>query len=390
MGTGEWEGLALSDTILSPEEKQLLIDRINEVKKSLSGLTDSPDEQDPKSSAIRGMSTDILGFSQEDWELFLKNIQDGKVGINDLIMAVKALGNIWASFYEAIAAQEQAKLEQFERGINEQKQAVQEKYDQNLISQEAYNFQSEKLDKELDRKKAEFEYRNAVRARNMALMNAIVNTATAITSALTISPPLGIILAGIVGALGAYQIATIIKTPLPELPGKEEGGFLEVARAQDGKRFRAKHNPGKRGYVSTPTVITGEKPGSSEYIVSDAGVNNPTVRPILDILEMARLNGNLATLNLPAILESTRTYTGKQQGGYISDMTSQKPTRQPEHSSPISDHYLLDIIRQNTSVMASLRSRLDKPISSTVALHGRNGLYEKLEEDSKLKNNASL
>ncbi|MBK6964589.1 MAG: hypothetical protein IPH20_11805 [Bacteroidales bacterium] len=57
-------------------------------------------------------------------------------------------------------------------------------------------------------------------------MNAIVNTATAVTSALTVAPPLGIILAGIVGAMGAFQIGTIIETPLPELPGREEGGFL--------------------------------------------------------------------------------------------------------------------------------------------------------------------
>ncbi len=242
----------------------------------------------------------------------------------------------------------------------------------------------------MDKKKAEFEYRQAVRSRNVALMNAIVNTAAAITSALTVAPPLGLILASIVGAMGGLQVGAIIKTPLPELPGRETGGYLDVQRAQDGKRFRAKHDPRKRGYVSTPTIIAGEKQGSSEYIVSDAGVNNPTIRPILDILEMGRLNGNLSTINLPAILESTRTYPGRQQGGYISDMSGNNPSSNQPSSAPAQDPALLEIIRQNTIVMAALKTRLEKPIKSTVALHGRGGFYETMEEDTRLKNNANL
>ncbi len=52
-------------------------------------------------------------------------------------------------------------------------------------------------------------------------MNAIVNTASAITSALKVAPVLGIILAGIVGAMGAFQIGAIMKSFQPELPGRE-------------------------------------------------------------------------------------------------------------------------------------------------------------------------
>ncbi|MBK6964588.1 MAG: hypothetical protein IPH20_11800 [Bacteroidales bacterium] len=119
-------------------------------------------------------------------------------------------------------------------------------------------------------------------------------------------------------------------------------------------------------------------------------MNNPTVRPILDILEMARLNGNLATLNLPAILESTRTYPGRQQGGYISVLNGRASGRNQPSSAPVKDTAMLEVIRQNTVIMAALKSRLDKPIESKVALHGRGGLYDVMDEDAQLKNNANL
>lgn len=390
MGSGDWEGLNLSDTLLSEEERQVLVERINEVKKLLSGLTAGSEETDPKAGRIGGMSTDILGFTPEDWELLFQNLKDGKGGIGELIMGVKALGMVWQAYYDNVSAGEESRLVEFERSVDKQKDQLQHYLDNSLISQEAYNYQVSKLDEDLDKKKAEFEYRQAVRSRNVALMNAIVNTAAAITSALTVAPPLGLILASIVGAMGGLQVGAIIKTPLPELPGRETGGYLDVQRAQDGKRFRAKHDPRKRGYVSTPTIIAGEKQGSSEYIVSDAGVNNPTIRPILDILEMGRLNGNLSTINLPAILESTRTYPGRQQGGYISDMSGNNPSSNQPSSAPAQDPALLEIIRQNTIVMAALKTRLEKPIKSTVALHGRGGFYETMEEDTRLKNNANL
>ncbi|MBK6964590.1 MAG: hypothetical protein IPH20_11810 [Bacteroidales bacterium] len=50
------------------------------------------------------MSTDILGFSQDDWDIFLKNLQDGKDGINDLIMGVKALGKYGRLHYDFVSA----------------------------------------------------------------------------------------------------------------------------------------------------------------------------------------------------------------------------------------------------------------------------------------------
>jgi MFS family permease len=50
-------------------------------------------------------------------------------------------------------------------------------------------------------------------------MGAIVNTAEAVTKALTVGPILGPILAGIIAALGAVQVALIAKQPIPLAEG---------------------------------------------------------------------------------------------------------------------------------------------------------------------------
>ncbi|MBK6346545.1 MAG: hypothetical protein IPF68_11520 [Bacteroidales bacterium] len=387
MSSGEWEGLNLSDKMLSEEEKQVLLDRIKELSEALAKLKGGGEiDVDKVGNAKESKGADILGFSQDDWDAFNENLKNGKFGVNDMILAVSALKNVFQSYYESVSKSEQARLEQFEASVNSQTDTLRSSLDGNLISQEAYNYQVKQLEDELNRRKSELERKNAIRARNIALMEAIVNTASAITSALKI-PVLGIALAAIVGALGAFQISKIVSTPLP---GKEEGGFIDVERTQDGKHFKAKNDPGKRGYVSTPTVITGEKPGSKEYIVPDEGVNNPTISPVLDLLEMARQNGNLATINLPAIMESTRTYPGRQQGGYISDITGKTSGKYHASATPVQDSVLLETLRQNTMVMQALKARLNEPIESTVALHGRKGLYELMNEDEILKNNANL
>jgi len=387
MSSGEWEGLNLSDKMLSEEEKQVLLDRIKELSEALAKLKGGGEiDVDKVGNTKESKGADILGFSQDDWDAFNENLKNGKFGVNDMILAVSALKNVFQSYYESVSKSEQARLEQFEASVNSQTDTLRSSLDGNLISQEAYNYQVKQLEDELNRRKSELERKNAIRARNIALMEAIVNTASAITSALKI-PVLGIALAAIVGALGAFQISKIVSTPLP---GKEEGGFLDVERTQDGKHFKAKNDPGKRGYVSTPTVITGEKPGSKEYIVPDEGVNNPTISPVLDMLEMARQNGNLATINLPAIMESTRTYPGRQQGGYISDITGKTSGKYQASATPVQDSILLETLRQNTMVMQALKARLNEPIESTVALHGRKGLYELMNEDEILKNNANL
>lgn len=73
-----------------------------------------------------------------------------------------------------------------------------------------------RLEEEYNQKQKELKKKQAKQEKAFAIMGAIINTAQAVVTALTAGPVIGIVLAGIVGALGAVQIATIASTPIPE------------------------------------------------------------------------------------------------------------------------------------------------------------------------------
>lgn len=81
----------------------------------------------------------------------------------------------------------------------------------------------ERKSRELQQQKAKFE-----KAQNIASI--IQGTAVAIVSALKIGPPQGFILAALVGALGAVQIARVLATPIPKFKdgGVHDGGLMIV------------------------------------------------------------------------------------------------------------------------------------------------------------------
>lgn len=64
----------------------------------------------------------------------------------------------------------------------------------------------------------------------------------------------------------------------------------------------------------------------NEFIASAPAVRNPTVKPVLDIINLAQKNGTIATLNLPAIMGSG----GRQSGGYASASTGSASGPVPE------------------------------------------------------------
>ena len=70
--------------------------------------------------------------------------------------------------------------------------------------------------KRIDAEERKFKREAAQRDKALAIFSAVINTAQAVTKALTVPPPFGQILAGIIGALGAAQIAFIAARPIPK------------------------------------------------------------------------------------------------------------------------------------------------------------------------------
>ena len=92
-----------------------------------------------------------------------------------------------------------------------------------------------------------------------------------------------------------------------------------MEREQDGKKFHAKYDPNRRGYIDRPTVIVGEGPTgkSKEWVASNAALANPTVAPLIDIIDRAQRVGNISTLDMRKYLLQRQT-RGLESGGSVS------------------------------------------------------------------------
>ncbi len=389
---GSWEGIT-SDDILSDEEYELLKKKLEEIGLSLSeiGLGGKSAKEDTESdTGLKyglGGKTDILGFSPEDWELFFENLQSGKLGIDELIFSVNALSTAWQLHNEYVSKAERQKLENYEASIEQRKRSLDSEMQKELNNawnsskkrsdiEKKYAKKKEQLDAELDRKKAEFDYNEAKREKGTALMSAIVNVASQVAANLA-NP----ILAAFIGAMGAVQIGTIASTPLPELPGREDGGYLSVRRAQDRKMFRARMRPDQRGYVDRPTIIAGES--GREFIASNEAYENPSIRPILDYIDTAQRNGTISTVRLGTILQDrpAKSISGRETGGYVSNQNLTQPSTDPE---------MKELLKQSLALNQKLSKQLEKPISAEVALLGQNGFIEKQAEYDQLTQESDI
>ncbi len=101
--------------------------------------------------------------------------------------------------------------------------------------------------------------------------------------------------------------------------GRESGGFVDVNRAQDGKYFRALLNPKKRGFIDRPTVIVGDGPAgkSQEWVASNDALENPTVAPIIKLLNEAQQAGTIRTIDLNHLMRTRMA--GFAGGGFLYD-----------------------------------------------------------------------
>ena len=140
--------------------------------------------------------------------------------------------------------------------------------------------------------------------------------------------------------------------------GLESGGSIDIQREQDGKLFHAINDPNKRGYVDRPTVIVGEGGygHSREWVASNAAVENPTVAPIIDIIDRAQRAGTIRTLDMGKFL--IQQAQGRASGGTVTPTVS-------DVRSVARDSYKDTLIERLTNVLDRLA---DDGIPASVAI----------------------
>jgi hypothetical protein len=152
--------------------------------------------------------------------------------------------------------------------INTQQQNLDNQLKKGLISQ-----------KEYDKKTAELKRKQAIADKANAAFKIGINTATGITSALTLPPPLSFILAGVTAALGLAELAVVLSTPIPQF---KKGGLTDKIFKGSGYVKGASHENGGvnanlegNEFVMQQTAVN--KYGKETFEKLNKGILNPDI-----------------------------------------------------------------------------------------------------------------
>lgn len=358
--------------------------KLEETKAKINELTASKAKSDGGFFSGTGKGS-LFGVSQEEWNTFFANIDTGKNKAENLATALNAVGGLSQEGFQLASkaieltnAKENKAFNEYKKNNEKKKKDLKSRYDAGLVSQEQYNARVEEMEAEEEAKREEMEIKQAKRTKALNLVQSIINTALSVTKTLAQwGWPAGAAPAAIVAAFGAAQTALIAAQPI----GAEEGGFVNTRRAQDGKAFKARLSPDKRGFVSSPTVLVGENGG--EYVIPADGLSNPTLLPFVATMEEARKAGTLKSLNFEAVYP-VGAAIGRESGGFTNTSTGSVTGSGSVSGGNVAsarsatDERLLEAIEL-------LNKRLSVPIKADVSMLGKNGIIEQAEKYNRAK-----
>ncbi|MBQ9660696.1 MAG: phage tail tape measure protein [Bacteroidales bacterium] len=391
--TGEFEGIAIPEEQLDAFKKKLqeVIKQITETTSALAGEADG--------GLWSGTGDgELFGVRQSQWEQLFDNLSKGKLGVEDLGSAIRAMGSIAQEGFQlasqAIAmtnAKEQEELKAYQKANETKRKDLQKRLDAGLMTQAQYDAEIEKMEAEQEAREEEMALRQAEREKRMNIVQAIINTALSVTKTLAQwGWPAGAVPAAIVGAMGAAQVAMMAATPVT---GREQGGAFDqdgrpvrVRRRQDGRTFPARLSPDRRGFIDRPTVLVGEN--GTEYVIPAEALQNPSVAPFVDAIETARRHGRLRDLRLEAV-QPRLAVAGRAAGGFFDDDVAAGAlggsVSMPDGTRLSAANYqeLLQLLRRMNAVFS-------KPIKAEVSMLGRKGIIEKTEEYNRARRGGQL
>lgn len=293
------------------------------------------DEQDEKKKQAR----QALGFDQQSE--YDRQLQQLKQALdNQYITQEEHEQRVQQLKKESFMKQAQYYTNLFSNAVTSLQNAemanVDAKYDAEIKAAEGNTALQEKLEKKKANEKLKIQKKYADVNFAMQVAQIISNTATSIMKAYSdLGPIAGSVAAALMGVTGAAQLAVAnaerqkVKrmtlngssgsssaSGARVASGRESGGRIDVEREQDGKHFNAEYAPGKRGYVDHPTVIVGEGPRgrSKEWVASNAALENPTIAPLINLMDAAQRAGQIRTFDMSKYLMAMQ---GRALGGSI-------------------------------------------------------------------------
>lgn len=313
------------------------------------------DEQDEKKKQAR----QALGFDQQSE--YDRQLQQLKQALdNQYITQQEYEQKVQQLKKESFAKQAEYYTNLFSNAVTSLQNAemanVDAKYDAEIKAAEGNTALQEKLEKKKANEKLKIQKKYADVNFAMQVAQIISNTAVSIMKAYSeMGPIAGSVAAALMGVTGAAQlaVANAERQKVKRMTlngsasgtssagsrvasGRESGGRIDVEREQDGKHFNAEYAPGKRGYVDHPTVIVGEGPRgrSKEWVASNAALENPTIAPLINLMDAAQRAGQIRTFDMSKYLMAMQ---GRALGGSIA---RQSARISPETASGGADFYV--------------------------------------------------
>ena len=355
------------------------------------------DQQDDKKKQAR----QALGFDQQS-EYDQQLVQLQQALDNQYITQEEHEKRVQQLKKESFMKQAQYYTDLFSNAVgalqNAEMANVDAKYDAEIKAAEGNTQLQEKLEKKKANEKLKIQKKYADVNFAMQVAQIISNTATSIMKAYSeMGPIAGSVAAALMGVTGAAQlaVANAERQKVKRMTlngsasgtssagsriasGRECGGRIDVEREQDGKHFNAEYSPGKRGYIDHPTVIVGEGPKgrSKEWVASNAALENPTIAPLIHLMDAAQRAGQIRTFDMGKYLMAMQ---GRALGGSIEPAPYPLRTRSVPSLSgadsyvatqefPHRDARIATSGRSNDELLALLRELRDNGIHSHISL----------------------
>ena len=292
---------------------------------------------------LHGMSGNKLAGDVENLMNAISSIRTALKNINEPDFWKDFGDNILQNMKTAISATTKMLSSAFNTFKDVELNNIDEKYNAEIEAAEGNSDEIERLEKEKAQKKLNIEKKYADVQFAIKVSEIIASTGLSIMQAFAQLGPIGgAIAAAMLAATSSIQVtaANAERQKVKNMTlsgssssskgsgqrvatGREDGGKIDVRRAQDGKLFAgADYDPDARGFIDKPTVIVGEGPTgqSKEWVASNAAVENPTVGPILDMIDKSQQAGTIRTLDLNQVIRSKMA--GFSSGGSISQPMS--------------------------------------------------------------------
>ena len=213
----------------------------------------------------------INSSTKESWADTTKGVIEQVLQMAQEIMSsLSGMESAWEAYENSMITKDQA-------ANDKKKTSLKKQLDGKKISQKEYDAETAKMDLEMDAKKRKLAHDQAVRQKEISIMNAIIAGALGVIQATNAPPPMDIVMPIIVGALALAQIGLIIATPVPEAA---EGRYNVIGQ-QSGKKYNDVpyvHSP-KTGKYTQPTIFgeTGDEIIIDPFRTRDLTMNHPLI-----------------------------------------------------------------------------------------------------------------